>query len=73
MINYFEVLFVNSVKLECHYSRRRNISALPASVADPHHLDADHDPDPDPAFHFDADPDPGSGSFCQLGIVKKKF
>jgi len=27
---------------------------LLASVADPHHFDAD----PDPAFHFDADPDP---------------
>jgi len=49
------------------------------SVADPHHFDAD----PDPAFHFDADPDPdpdvypdpdpGSGSYCQLGMVKKKF
>ena len=41
------------------------------SVADSHHFDAD----PDPAFHFDADPDPdpGSGSYCQLGMVKKKF
>ena len=51
------------------------------SVADPHHVDADPDPDfhfdadPDPAFHFDADQDPdsGSGSYCQLGMVKKKF
>jgi len=47
------------------------------SVADPHHVDVD----PDPAFHFDADPDPdadpdqdrGSRSYCQLGMVKKKF
>jgi len=44
-------------------------------VVDPHHFDAD----PDPAFHFDADadpdpdPDPGSRSYCQLGMVKKKF
>jgi hypothetical protein len=35
-----------------------------ASVADPHHADANPDPachfdaDPDPTFHFDADPDP---------------
>ena len=46
-------------------------SLVDTSVADPHHCDAD----PDPAFHFDADPDPepGSGSYCQLGMVKKKF
>ncbi len=39
---------------------------LHASVADPHHVDADPDPachfdvDPylDPTFHFDGDPDP---------------
>jgi len=46
---------------------------LETSVADPHHFDAD----PDPALHFDADPepdpDPGSESYCQLGMVKKKF
>jgi len=47
----------------------RNI--IIGSVADPHHFDAD----PDPTLHFDADPDPdpGSGSYCQLGMVKKKF
>jgi len=46
------------------------LDAAGASVADPHHFDAD----PDMAFHFDADPDPdpdpGSGSYCQLGMVK---
>jgi hypothetical protein len=37
-----------------------------ASVADPHHIDADPDPTyhfdahPDPTHHFDADPDPDS-------------
>jgi hypothetical protein len=39
---------------------------LPASVADPHHFDADPDSacyfdadlDSDPTLHFDADPDP---------------
>ena len=36
-------------------NKKRN-KGITASVADPHHFDAD--PDPDPAFHFDADPDP---------------
>jgi len=61
----FSTIFVYSV----WFSKR----IVGDSVADPHHFDAD----PDPAFHFDADPDPdpdpGSGSYCQLGMVKKKF
>jgi len=39
-----------------------------ASVADPHHFDAD----PDPFFHFDADPDPDPDpAFSQDVNIKK--